>query len=136
MYIFTNSAFIKFFIVGGIGFVLDFGVSYILIERVKTAVWLATLFSTESAIISNFFLNNYWSFAHKRIQNNWSKFMRSFVKFNLVSAGSIVIQTGGMTFLSHTFGQRLWYLYKFGIIMFVIIPYSYILYNKLIWKDK
>lgn len=136
MYIFTNSAFIKFFIVGGVGFVLDFGVSYMLIERVRTAVWLATLVSTESAIISNFFLNNYWSFAHKRIQSNWSKFIRSFVKFNLVSAGSIVIQTGGMTFLSHTFGQRLWYLYKFGIIMFVIIPYSYILYNKLIWKDK
>jgi len=136
LYVFNNSSFIKFVIVGLIGFTIDFGISYLMIEKIHQAVWIATLLSTETAIASNFMMNNSWSFSHKKIDGGPINFIFSFFKFNLVSSGSVVIQTIGMQILVMVFGRRLWYLYKILIIAFVIIPYSYILYNKFIWKRK
>jgi dolichol-phosphate mannosyltransferase len=136
LYVFLNSSFIKFVIVGVMGFIIDFGISYLLIERLHKAVWLSTLVSTETAIASNFFLNNFWSFSHKRLDHKINSYASSFLKFNLVSSGSIFIQTVGITLAVFIFGRSFWYLYKVLIIIFLIIPYSYILYNKVIWKDK
>lgn len=136
LYVLTHSSFIKFVVVGLIGFVIDFGLSYIGIQRMHWAVWTATLMSTETAIISNFLLNNFWSFKHKKIEAGGGGFLSGFLKFNVVSSGSIVIQAAGMQILTSVFGRKLWYLYKIFIIAFVIIPYSYILYNKFIWKSK
>ncbi|MBI5127553.1 glycosyltransferase [Candidatus Roizmanbacteria bacterium] len=135
-YVLAHSSFIKFVIVGLIGFWIDFGISYLGIQRMHQAVWVITLLSTESAIISNFILNNFWSFRHKKIEVSSGGFLPGFLKFNLVSSGSIAIQTIGMQILVGFFGRKLWYLYKILIIAFIIIPYSYILYNKFIWKSK
>lgn len=135
LYTLTHSSFIKFVVVGFLGFFVDFGISYLMIERLHRAVWLGTVVSTETAIMSNFILNNYWSFAHKKIEGTGS-FLSSFLKFNLVSSGSIAIQTIGMQLLSNVFGKSYWVFYKVGIIFFIIIPYSYILYNKVVWKRK
>lgn len=132
-YVFQYSAFIKFCIVGGIGFIVDFALSYLFIDFMHTAVWLATVISAESAIISNFLFNNFWSFSHKKVENN---LIGSFLKFNSIALGSIIIQAVGMEFSSNMFGKELWPLYKFIIIICVIIPYSYILYNKFVWKNK
>ncbi|OGK17219.1 hypothetical protein A2774_02355 [Candidatus Roizmanbacteria bacterium RIFCSPHIGHO2_01_FULL_39_12c] len=135
-YIFFNSSFIKFSSVGFIGFFIDFGISYLFIERLKSAVWLGTLFSTETAIISNFWLNNSWSFSHKKLENSLRLMLPSFLKFNLVSSGSILIQTLGIQLAVNFFGKKLWYFYKIVVIVFIVIPYSYILYNKFVWKEK
>jgi dolichol-phosphate mannosyltransferase len=136
LYIFNYSSFVKFVIVGLIGFAIDFGISYLGIEKLHKQVWLITLLSTETAIISNFLLNNFWSFAHKKIEGGPGKYLFNFLKFNFVSAGSVAIQTVGLQILVIIFGRNLWYLYKILIIAFIIIPYSYILYNKFIWKNK
>lgn len=136
LYIFVHSSFIKFVIVGLIGFVIDFGISFILIEKLQFLVWLATIISAETAIVSNFILNNFWSFSHKKIEHSFNSYTGNFIKFNVVSSGSLVIQTVGIQLLVVLFGRKLWYLYKVLIIAFVIIPYSYILYNKFIWKEK
>jgi len=136
LYIFTYSSFIKFVIVGFIGFIIDFGISYLLIEKAQAQVWLSTAASAETAIISNFLLNNFWSFSHKKIEVSLKSYTSSFIKFNLVSSGSLLIQITGLQILVVLLGKKFWYLYKVLIIAFVIIPYSYILYNKVIWKDK
>jgi len=135
-YVLTHSSFVKFVIVGLIGFGIDFGISYLGINIYHKSVWLITILSTESAIISNYFLNNFWSFSHKKIEGSFGNFFFGFLKFNLISSGSIAIQTGGMQLLVNIFGRKFWYLYKVLIIVLVIIPYSYILYNKVIWKNK
>jgi len=64
IYIFLNSDFIKFIIVGFLGFVIDFGLLYFFINKIHIStskVWLAQAISAEIAIINNFFLNNFWS---------------------------------------------------------------------------
>ena len=135
-YIFLNSSFIKFAIVGIFGFIVDFAISYLGIEILNIEVWIATMISTETAIICNFTFNNLWAFSHKKIKTGKKSYIFSFLKFNLISSGSIIIQTIGVAFMSQVFGKSLWYLYKVGIILFIIIPYSYFLYNKIVWKDK
>lgn len=138
-YVLTNSSFIKYLIVGMIGASIDFGISFILIEKFdfhKDHYWIATLISAEAAIISNFLLNNFWSFSHKKIKFHLSSYIAQFLKFNLVSSGAIAIQAIGIQLLASHLDHTLWYLYKVFILAFIIIPYSYILYNKVIWKEE
>jgi putative flippase GtrA len=145
---FTHSSFIKFIIVGGMGFILDFSIAYILIHRMDFAKPTANALSAEMAIISNFLFNNFWSFAHKRIDGGLSAFIKKLLTFNVVSSGSIFIQWLGMTLALNVFGDKVlgvpsteihfhsWILYKVLIIIFLIIPYSYIIYNKVIWRTR
>lgn len=134
LYIFQFSSFVKFFIVGIIGFIVDFGIVYLFANFIKipsSKFWLAQAIAAEAAIINNFLLNNFWSFNHKKLENN---LLFGFLKFNLVSLGSILIQTLGLQLAVNIFGREYWIISKIIIIIFIIIPYSYILYNKLIWK--
>ncbi len=136
IYVFTKSSFIRYVIVGLVGAVLDFGISYVLIEKVNLYLWLATLISAETAIISNFLFNNFWSFSHKKLETKFSLYVSKFAKFNIISVGSLAIQAGGIEFFGYLFGRKYWYFYKIFILAFIVIPYSYILYNKIIWKEK
>src|SRR3990167_9215794 len=135
-YVLTKSSFIKYVVVGLTGAVLDFGISYFLIEKLHWYLWIATLLSAECAIISNFLFNNFWSFSHKKIDSKFSLYVNKFLKFNTISAGALGIQAGGIELAGFLFGRKYWYIYKVLIIAFVIIPYSYILYNKVVWKEK
>ncbi len=136
-YVFSHSSFVKYVIVGGSGFVIDFGLSFALIESsAHFPVWLATVISAELAIIWNFFWNNYWAFAHKKVSHKSTAFLKSLAAFNGVAIGSIIIQAGLIQFFVSMFGRSLWFVYKICILLFIIIPYSYVLYNKVIWKNE
>lgn len=140
LYVFTHSSFIKFVITGFIGFGIDFTFAYLFISLFHIVKTTANMLSAEIAIISNFFINNFWSFRHKKIDGGVFGYVKKFVLFNLVSSGSIAIQGGGLALLLYLFGDKLigpipsWIIYKILIIACVVIPYSYILYNKVIWK--
>ncbi|KKP63102.1 MAG: Dolichyl-phosphate beta-D-mannosyltransferase [Candidatus Roizmanbacteria bacterium GW2011_GWC2_34_23] len=146
-YIFSHSSFIKFIIVGFIGFAVDFSFAYLFINKFHFNKPSANMFSAEIAIISNFLMNNFWSFKDKKIQGGVFSYLFKFITFNFVSSGSIIIQGVGLSlalrFIAdktiHLFGVAnisSWIVYKILIIAFIIIPYSYILYNKVIWKKK
>jgi putative flippase GtrA len=97
------------------------------------------MMSAELAIISNFLLNNTWSFKHKKIVGGTFAYVLNFLKFNFLSLGSILIQGVGMFLTLRFLGDYVlnimgihigtWIVYKVLIILLVIIPYSYILYN-------
>ena len=146
-YVLSHSSFIKFVIVGLFGFIIDFSFAYIFINITHFSKVSSNMLSAEIAIICNFFLNNFWSFKHKQINGGLFTYLKKFVIFNTVSLGSIVIQGGGLWILLSIFGDKQislpfgihilsWIVYKVGIIAFLIIPYSYLLYNKVIWKNK
>lgn len=136
MYIFKNSPFVKFVIVGGTGFIIDVGIFFLLTHYAHFVTWHANLISTETAVVANYLLNNFWSFRHKKVEHKTSAYIQSFLKYNLVSSGSIAIQTIGLEIMKHFFGTQHLYLYKVAIIAVIIIPYSYFFFNKFIWKDK
>ena len=143
LYVLKNSSFIKFCLVGGIGFIIDFSAAYAFIHILHLPKVISNMMSAEIAIISNFLLNNYWSFAHKKISKS-SKILLSLLKFNMVSSGSVFIQGAGMWLALAIFGDIIlhigaiefhsWIIYKICIILAVVIPYSYFFYNRFVWK--
>lgn len=145
-YVFTHSSFVKYVITGLFGFAVDFGVSYIVVENTHMFIPLASVISGEAAISTNFFINNYWSFAHKRIKGGRGSMLTKYLHFNFIAAGSVVIQYVGLWLALHLFGNPevsllfitldAWIVYKALIIGFFIIPYSYIMYNRFIWPKK
>lgn len=136
LYIMNHSSFFKYAVVGLIGASIDFGFSYIFIDIIKLPVWLSTAGSAELSIISNFILNNTWAFSHKKISLTTNTIVKSFSKFNLVAIGAIIIQSVFMEATTAFFGKKYWYIYKVIILACAVIPYSYFMYNRFIWKDK
>lgn len=146
IYMITHSSFIKFIIVGFLGFIVDLFFAFLFINKFYLSKPIGNMLSAEMAIIFNFLMNNFWSFKEKRIKGRFFEFFLKFLSFNLISSGSILIQGGGIKLALQLFGDRYfsifylnissWIIYKVLIITFIIIPYSYILYNKIIWKKK
>jgi len=111
--------FFKFAVVGAIGFIVDFGVSNLLLDPfhylLEEGRWLynfmirfvevpddqALLFagtvSFICAIISNFLWNRYWTYPDSRSKS----FRRQFFQFSVVSIAGIVIRS---PILSFTYG--------------------------------
>lgn len=142
-YVFLNSSFVKFFITGTVGFSVDFAIAYFLINSFDLHKPTANALSGEVAIATNFTINNFWSFSHKRIRGGLPAYLKKFLHFNFVASGAIAIQWIGMYLALDIFGDRLisaeivniqsWLVYKIFIIILFIIPYSYFMYNRFIW---
>lgn len=159
-----SKRFIKFLFVGGTGFLVQvivqestirFGLTDILTKLLinmnlvkdltSVSHTLGAAFGAEAAIISNFLLNNYWTFEDtRRIKERSGSLARAF-KFNLTSFGSILIQSGAVfitekivgeniIFLSHSYPTRLFVL--FPTIILIVIPLNYFIYNFVIWKTQ
>lgn len=136
LYIAYNSSFIRYVLVGGSGFVIDFSILYILFTRMGIAIYISQAISAELAIINNFIWNNYWSFSHKKIEHNSFAAFKSFGKFNAVALGSLIMQVVAVTLFERYFGETYVYVFKAFFLLLIIMPYSYILYNRVIWKSK
>jgi len=135
MYIAYHSSFVRYVTVGGTGFIIDFSVLYFLHSVVGWHVGVSQAVSAEMAIVSNFLGNNFWSFSHKKAHGNRA-LLRGFVKFNTVALGSLILQVTAISIYEHLFGTDYIYVFKMLFILVVIIPYSYILYNRVIWKGQ
>lgn len=126
--------FVKYTIVGSFGYIVQLSVISLLIIFLNVEESNAVALGAETAIISNFIFNNLWTFSHKRISG--LKIITRFVKFNFAAIGSILLQkivsSLGATYIS----RSLWFTLLLNIvtITIVIIPYSYFVYNRFIWK--
>lgn len=148
-----KNRFFKFAFVGGIGTLIQLISLTVLRAIIPDFNWLfftkfltATLISIELAIISNFILNNLWTFADRKLD---SKTIPSkFIQFNIASTGSIIIQ-----FIVNFLGEKLIGLkplFNLPIINFnvdsglifamtgIIIGlfWNFFAYNTFIWKKK
>ena len=148
--------FIKFGIVGFIGFLVN-AVGIEVFRALPAIEGLADNFShfagisilgllaapaswaaaggAELAIISNFSLNNIWTFKEKKITQPL-KLLFKFLQFNLTSIGAVIIQfvvVGGATLF---FGDTLMVRQVgfFLALVFLIVPYNYLMYTRVIWK--
>lgn len=136
LYIFLNSSFVKYLIVGTSAFIIDFSLASLFVNKFKMAVLLGNTLSMEIAIFYNFILSNFWSFAHKKLNSTFGSYFLGFLKFNLSSFGGMLIQLAGISILGFIFGKQYWQIYKVLLIAFAVIPYSYFVYNRFIWKKK
>ena len=125
--------FLKFGIVGFIGFIINaFFLNFF--SNFMSAPWPWTL-SAEVSIVSNFTLNNLWTFKSRQISGQ-EKLIKKFLEFNLSSAGAIVIQSIFGTLAEFIFGPGNKTLYLAVIIVFLVLPYNWTMYNLVIWRKK
>jgi len=135
--------FLKFGIVGGIGFVINF-VGFRLLKIVFKNLPLdislintfANALAAEVAIISNFTWNNLWTFSEEKIRSV-GKILGKFVQFNLSSVMTgIIIPSTIIGVLTKLFGDQYSSIYFVVAIFGITIPLNWIIYNKVIWKKK
>ena len=124
--------FIKFGTVGFIGYLINAFFLY-LFAKIGSPEWATWAASTELAIISNFTFNNLWTFKTEKI-TGVSKLGYKFFQFNLTSAGALIIQTVVGTIGVKIFGAQYRQLLLPFIILFMVLPYNYFMYNAVIWK--
>lgn len=108
---------------------------------------IAVAIGAESAILSNFTLNNFWTFSDTRKLKEKSPFIIRLFKFNMTSLASIIIQVAAVSIAIHYLGTHIFLPFlniKFPVrlailfptIIFIIIPLNYLIYNKIIWKTQ
>lgn len=133
------SRFFKFLAVGGFGTVLQFstwlmGYAWLGILQPDTA----TVVGGQIAIVSNFILNNVWTFREARITTG-RKLARSFLKFFLTSNIAVIgIQKPVTWFGKQYFGASATTpnLIFFVIALAFTLIWNYTIYNRFIWKVK
>lgn len=91
-----HSTFIKFGLVGASGVLVNLAVFSLLLSQGLNK-FIASPIAIEASIISNFLLNNYWTF-RRRVTKDRNRVKG--LKFNLVSVGSLMISFLSFTLLS------------------------------------
>jgi dolichol-phosphate mannosyltransferase len=124
--------FIKFGTVGLLGTVINTVFLY-LFSKGQFPEWAAWALSTELAIISNFIFNNIWTFSEQKIVGI-AKTISKFFQFNLSSLGALLIQTVFGTLGVHLLGAQYRLILVPFIVIFLVLPYNYTMYNIFIWK--
>ncbi len=124
--------FIKFGTVGFLGFVVNFFFLR-LFRNLGFVEILAWLLSTELAIVNNYILNNVWTFSSEKI-GGVKKTAVKFFQFNLTSAGALIIQSIFGPLGVKLVGVRYDYLVLMVVIVLMVLPYNYFMYNAVIWK--
>lgn len=127
-----SARFLKFATVGFIGYVIN-ALGLELFYRAGLSSGLAAAGGAELAIISNFLLNNYWTFKSQRV-TNLVKLLTKFVQFNFTSIGAVIIQGVVVGVGTALFGDNLRQVMLFVAVAFFVVPYNYAAYNILIWK--
>ena len=129
-----SKSFFKYVIVGGTGYIIKLSSITLLIVLFRTEESNAVALGAEIAIISNFILNNFWTFSHKKIKDRQIIF--KFLQFNFASLGSILIQKSVSWVGASYISRALWFTLALNIatIIILVIPYSYFIYNRYIWK--
>lgn len=125
--------FFKVAVVGGIGALVQFAIFNFL--RLMVAPEFAIALAVEAAIISNFILNNIWSFKDKKIEFKHFSMIGKFFQFNFFSLGSLLIQAVVMKIGVLVLGRSfIWenLLAALGILLGLF--WNYFAYSRFIWR--
>lgn len=129
------SPFMKYAITGFIGYVINAVSLEFFADIVRMHPFFAALLAAELAIIWNFVVNNSWAFAKHKIDSS-SRALFKFIQFNLVSLGSVLINSSIIFIGTHLFGNTP-LVRQISLVIavgFFVVPYSYTMYNIFIWK--
>ena len=122
--------FMKYSLVGVSGVFVNLGLYFLLTRYYEISELVAPLIAIESALISNFILNNFWTFG-KRITE--SRIRVKFLKFHLVSGFSALINYSAFLTLFLVFGLYDILANLIGIGLAAIA--NYLINSNWTWKD-
>jgi dolichol-phosphate mannosyltransferase len=123
--------FIKFVAVGLSGVVVNLGAYWIFTRVAGLNNYLAVAFSFEASVISNFLLNNFFTFSDRRARGALP-FLGQFVKFNIISLGGFLIQEGSLWLFNGIIGIHDVVAVGIGIVIATL--WNYFLNSWFTWK--
>ena len=139
----TTQKFIKFGCIGLFGFGINkFGLDIFskalqnIINIVGVRNFIANALAAEISILSNFILNNLWTFKNEKLV--WGKVLiQKFATFNLSSVISgIVIPSLVIGAGTQFFGDQYRFLFLVIAVFLFTVPLNWFIYNHVIWKKK
>jgi dolichol-phosphate mannosyltransferase len=142
--LYDHKRFVKFLFVGGTGFIIQYIVAYTCI-LLGIEQFIGAMIAAETAILSNFSLNNLWTFGDTKKIKEQGSFLRRLVKFNTASIASICIQGLAVYIAVAVFGETITIFDRtihtsliilFPTIIFLVLPLNYFVYNHIIWKTQ
>lgn len=87
--------FIRFSMVGAVGFLVNLGMLYLLFDVSGMAIWAAQIIGAETALISNFTLHHFWTYreraGQKRKRILLAQFHLSFWSGALINSSIVVL---------------------------------------------
>lgn len=83
--------FLKFCIVGLSGVGVNLGLLWILTDYFGIYYLVSAVFSVETSILTNFSLNELWTFGDRVTDRSAKPLLKRLAKFNVISAGGLVI---------------------------------------------
>lgn len=122
--------FIKYSLVGFSGVIVNLGLYTFLTRIYNFSELIAPIISIETALISNFILNNFWTFERRSTQ---SRIRVKFLKFHLVSGLAAVINYVVFLSLFVTFGVHDIFANLIGIVFAAIA--NYLINSNWTWKE-
>jgi len=117
----------RFLLVGLSGTLVNYAVLTLTYHFLHFPVFVAALLSNESAMITNFFCHEHWTFNGERHGSG----KRRFLRYQLVATGGIIITTVVLTVLVH-FGIQ--YLIANGIAIIVAVSWNFFMSHKWAWR--
>lgn len=122
--------FIRFCIVGGIGFVVNFTLLTLLTKIVYLDVFLAQLISAELGLFGNFMLHHYWTYKRHHVEKTLPALL---IQFHATSwpaiLGSSVMVGGGERYL------KLNSLAALAVSSVILLFWNFIWSKFVIWRD-
>ena len=104
---------LKFGLVGLLGMMIDFGITWICKEKLKWNKYVANGCGFTLAVICNYSINRRWTFT-----NNNPHWLKQFILFVLVSLAGLLLNTAFLYFF-HQKKNKNFYLAKFLAILIV-----------------
>jgi dolichol-phosphate mannosyltransferase len=121
---------VKFGAVGASGVGVNLALLYFFTDVAGLHYAASALIAIEASIISNFLLNDRWTFKDRRDSKIWSRLL----KFNTVSAAGIGVNMGIMALLVEVGGLH-YLIAEFMAIMCAFI-WNYTLSSRYVWRGR
>ena len=123
--------FFKFCAVGVSGVGVNMGLLWFLTEYAGFPYMLSATISIETSIITNFLLNNYFTF-RGRNEPGTGPFFQRWLKFNLVSLVGLGVNLGLLSLFTEIFG--IYYLVSNIIAIIIVTMWNYLLNTWWTWR--
>ena len=124
--------FIKFGVVGFVGYLIN-AITLKILTGLNSPNLVAWSLPVELSIISNFILNNTWTFKSEEIKG-FAAIVKKFLTFNGTSLGALLIQTIAGIVSDKLLGTDARQITLPFIIVVLVLPFNYLMYNLVIWK--
>jgi dolichol-phosphate mannosyltransferase len=120
---------LKFLAVGLSGIIVNQGLLWLLTEFAGLRYYFSAIFSIEASIITNFIINDFFTFADRR---QGRSFLGRLLKFNLICLSGAGIQYGLLVLFTDVFG--VYYLLSSLIGIVVAFIWNYFVNSLWTWK--